>query len=249
MLSEKKVEKAGMKIHSILFGLLILCFFLPCALLHNPGKVNGLQVNGQEANETYTIGENTKVNVSCSVVNGTPPDTVRLLDKRGQQYNSTILPEGLVTMSLGPFHCQHEWPTIRCEAPGSKLNRSVTILIKCPPKFSDINGKDFISDSYLKFWKTILFLGSSCVLLVTIFTAAVILCVCNRRPFDESSDCITAAGEATTELQTPVGKNSDGLVYGELDFSDKITSDVIIGTVPETQYSNILFTANADTSQ
>lgn len=35
----------------------------------------------------------------------------------------------------------------------------------------------------LKFWKTILFLGSSCVLLVTIFTAAVILCVCNRRPF------------------------------------------------------------------
>ncbi|PVD27301.1 hypothetical protein C0Q70_12456 [Pomacea canaliculata] len=139
----------------------------------NPGKVNGLQVNGQEANETYTIGENTKVNVSCSVVNGTPPDTVRLLDKRGQQYNSTILPEGLVTM-VG-------------EGKEQKERRLASASCK--------------------------------------------------------------AGSEQNQLQTPVGKNSDGLVYGELDFSDKITSDVIIGTVPETQYSNILFTANADTSQ
>lgn len=92
-------------------------------------------MNGQEANETYTIAENIEVNASCSFFNGKPSDTVRLLDNRGHEYNSTTHPEnvlnGLFTMSLGPFHCQDEWPTIRCEVSGSDLNRSVTILIKC----------------------------------------------------------------------------------------------------------------------
>lgn len=37
--------------------------------------------------------------------------------------------------------------------------------------------------------------------------------------------------------------NADGLIYGELTFADRTTSDIIIGSLPNTQYAQISFTA------
>ncbi|XP_025099935.1 uncharacterized protein LOC112567459 [Pomacea canaliculata] len=99
-------------------------------------KVTGLKVNGREVNETVVIDENQEVSVSCSFINGKPPVSVRMLDQTGNAHSSTRHGRSPLTLSLGEFRCQDVWPTIRCEAPGSELNRSVAVLGRCLPQFS-----------------------------------------------------------------------------------------------------------------
>lgn len=100
-------------------------------MLTDPAKVTGLQVNGKKANETHVIDEKIKVSISCSFTNGNPLVPVHLWDDTGRAQSSTSHGEGPLTLSLGVFHCHEVWPTVRCQAPGSELNRSVTLLGRC----------------------------------------------------------------------------------------------------------------------
>ncbi|XP_025100584.1 uncharacterized protein LOC112567915 [Pomacea canaliculata] len=104
-------------------------------------KVTGLEVDGQEVNETYLVEDNQKVNISCSFTNGNPPVSVRLMDDIGSALNSSKHKEGPLTLIIGMFRCSEVWPTVRCEAAGSKLNRSVTILGRCLPQLSHIGSQ------------------------------------------------------------------------------------------------------------
>lgn len=108
-------------------------------LLTDPAKVTGLEVNGREVNETHLVDDNQKVIISCFFKNGNPPVSVRLLDNIGNAQSSTKHEEGPLTLILGIFDCSSVWPTIRCEAPGSELNRSVTILGRCEYSNQSVN--------------------------------------------------------------------------------------------------------------
>ncbi|XP_025099931.1 uncharacterized protein LOC112567456 [Pomacea canaliculata] len=98
-----------------------------------PANVTGLQVNGQEVNQTRVIDEKQEVIVSCFFTNGNPLVSVRLMDDTGRAQSSTTHGQGPLTLSLGQFRCQDVWPTIKCEAPESERNRSVVIF--GPPQF------------------------------------------------------------------------------------------------------------------
>lgn len=97
----------------------------------DPANVTGLQVNGQEVNQTRIIDEKQEVSVSCFFTNGNPLVSVRLMDDTGRAQSSKTHGQGPLTLSLGQFRCQDVWPTIKCEAPESEHNRSVVIFGKC----------------------------------------------------------------------------------------------------------------------
>ncbi|XP_025100814.1 uncharacterized protein LOC112568032 isoform X2 [Pomacea canaliculata] len=101
-----------------------------------PSKITGMYVNGEEINDTHLLDENREVNVSCLFTRGSPPLNVCLVSDTGQE-QSICREEGPLTLSLGVYKCDDMWPTVRCEAPGSELNRSVAILFKCLRIFSD----------------------------------------------------------------------------------------------------------------
>ncbi|XP_025102104.1 uncharacterized protein LOC112568822 [Pomacea canaliculata] len=106
-----------------------------------PARVTGLSVNDQDVNSTHIVDENQEVTVSCSFVNGNPPVNIRMVDERGNILSSTKYKEGPLVLSLGVFHCHNVWPVIGCEAQGSELNKSVTILIRCAPQLSYITNQ------------------------------------------------------------------------------------------------------------
>ncbi|XP_025101478.1 uncharacterized protein LOC112568396 [Pomacea canaliculata] len=99
-----------------------------------PPKVTGLQVNGRETNETFVVDENQMLRVSCTFENGNPPVSFLIRDKTRQRHNSTKQEGGPLVISLEGSHCHDIWPVITCEAPGSELNRSVAILVRCLPE-------------------------------------------------------------------------------------------------------------------
>lgn len=101
----------------------------------DPAKITGLRVNGHETNGTYLTNENQEVKISCSFTNGNPPVGVRIVDGSSNILSSTKHEEDLLVLSLGAYRCHEVWPTIRCEAPGSELNRSVSIFVKCKFEF------------------------------------------------------------------------------------------------------------------
>ncbi|XP_025103107.1 uncharacterized protein LOC112569515 [Pomacea canaliculata] len=51
----------------------------------------------------------------------------------------------------------------------------------------------------------------------------------------------TVAFGAELMEPTPSPRRADGLIYGELEFSDRTPSNVIIGSLPNTQYAQINF--------
>lgn len=97
----------------------------------DPPKVTGLQVNGRETNATLVVDENQMLRVSCTFENGNPPVSFLIREKTSHRHNSTKQEEGPLVISLEGSHCHDIWPVITCEAPGSELNRSVAILVKC----------------------------------------------------------------------------------------------------------------------
>ncbi|XP_025102757.1 uncharacterized protein LOC112569239 [Pomacea canaliculata] len=102
-------------------------------------KITDLYLNGQEANGTHIVDENEDVNISCFFINGNPPVSIRMVDGTGHTLSSVRHGQGPLTLSLGVVHCHNVWPTIRCEAPGSELNKSVVILVICRPQLSYIS--------------------------------------------------------------------------------------------------------------
>ncbi|XP_025101377.1 uncharacterized protein LOC112568334 [Pomacea canaliculata] len=105
-----------------------------------PAKITSLLVNGEESNRTHLVDQNTVVNISCFFTSGNPPVSIRMVNDSGHVV--TVKHEqGPLMMSLGVVHCHDVWPTIRCEAWGSELNRSVTILVKCRPQLSFITAE------------------------------------------------------------------------------------------------------------
>lgn len=89
-----------------------------------------MAVNGHHVNGTHIIYHDQIVNITCSYINGNPPVIIRMADASGHTMSSTQ-EEGPLTMFWGKVQCNEVWPTIRCEAPGSELNRSVVILVRC----------------------------------------------------------------------------------------------------------------------
>lgn len=90
-------------------------------------NVNGERVNGSRV----VIAENQEVIVSCAFINGNPPVSIFMVNDTEQTLHVTNSKNGLLTQSLGVYYCQDGLRTIRCEAPGSKVNKSVAILVKC----------------------------------------------------------------------------------------------------------------------
>lgn len=99
--------------------------------LSDQAKITDLFLNEKEANGTHLVDENEDVNISCFFINGNPPVSIRMVDGTGHTLSSMRHGQGPLTLSLGVVHCHNVWPTIRCEAPGSELNISVVILVKC----------------------------------------------------------------------------------------------------------------------
>lgn len=93
-------------------------------------RIGLLTVNEEEASGVHIVGEEQKVNISCNFTNGNPPVNISMLDDSGNILGSSSHKEGRLVLSL-EFHCHDPWPTIKCEAPGSELNRSLTILGRC----------------------------------------------------------------------------------------------------------------------
>ncbi|XP_025099916.1 uncharacterized protein LOC112567438 [Pomacea canaliculata] len=98
-----------------------------------PPQVTSLTVDGQEVNGTHLINDSQKVNISCSFDKGNPPVAFSLVDNKGTEL---VTGSGPLTYSL-LVHCEDDWPTVRCEGNGSEQNRSVSFLVKCPPKFTE----------------------------------------------------------------------------------------------------------------
>lgn len=94
-------------------------------------KITALHVNGQDVNGTHVGEQHQEVNVSCYFTNGSPLVSIRILDDTGHTLSSTTHGQGPLTLSLGVYHCQDNWPVIRCEALGSEINRSVAIVVRC----------------------------------------------------------------------------------------------------------------------
>lgn len=121
----------------------------------DPAKITGLRVKGHETNGTYLTNENQEVKISCSFTNGNPPVGVRIVDGSSNILSSTKHEEDPLVLSLGPYRCHEVWPIIRCEAPGSELNRSVSIFVKC--KFEFLLTKHYVlnkrNTSKMKFKK------------------------------------------------------------------------------------------------
>lgn len=101
-------------------------------------------MNGEEINDTHLLDEKREVNVSCLFTRGSPPVNVCLVSDSGQE-QSICREEGPIALSLGVYKCDDMWPTVRCEAPGSELNRSVAILFKCE-FFNDFKCTDEEND-------------------------------------------------------------------------------------------------------
>ncbi|XP_025100585.1 uncharacterized protein LOC112567916 [Pomacea canaliculata] len=99
-------------------------------------KITALHVNGQDVNGTHVGEQHQEVNISCYFTNGSPLVSIRILDDTGHTLSSTTHGQGPLMLSLGIYHCQDNWPVIRCEALGSEINRSVAIVVRCPPQLS-----------------------------------------------------------------------------------------------------------------
>ncbi|XP_025101767.1 uncharacterized protein LOC112568608 [Pomacea canaliculata] len=98
-----------------------------------PPEIIQLTVNGQEVNGKFITKENQKFTITCSYTNGNPPVYIRMFNNTGHVFRSTNNREGTLVTFLSVY-CRDMWPTVSCEAPGSKLNKSVTILVKCLPQ-------------------------------------------------------------------------------------------------------------------
>ncbi|PVD27292.1 hypothetical protein C0Q70_12447 [Pomacea canaliculata] len=114
---------------------------LPVVLNHTKLQVNyrpqitQLMVNDDQANRTHTVDEKQEVNISCFFSNGNPPSNISMLDDNGNTLSSSSDREGYLVLSR-EFRCHDVWPTIHCQAPGSELNRSMSILVRCLPELS-----------------------------------------------------------------------------------------------------------------
>lgn len=95
----------------------------------DPPIVTSLTVDGQEVDGGYVINDRQVVNIFCSFDKGNPPAIFRLLDKSGKQLKLAYREENL-NHSL-KVQCEDDWPVVRCEAAGSKHNRSVLFLVRC----------------------------------------------------------------------------------------------------------------------
>ncbi|XP_025103329.1 uncharacterized protein LOC112569671 isoform X2 [Pomacea canaliculata] len=98
-----------------------------------PPKVTSLTVGGEDFTSPYFINECQKVNIFCSFDKGNPPAIFKLLDKHGQVLKSAGS-DGYLNYSF-TAQCEDDSPIVRCEGSGSKQNRSVTFLVRCPPRF------------------------------------------------------------------------------------------------------------------
>ncbi|XP_025100582.1 uncharacterized protein LOC112567913 isoform X2 [Pomacea canaliculata] len=337
----------------------------------NPPVIEQLTVNGKQESKIY-VNETEKIRVFCSFSNGHPPVTIRLLEVGGRVSNSSNATKGRIELFFKAYRCTDVWHSVRCEGPSSELNRSVSILVKCPPQFSSVAAEDLdlsrnkqdglnisirshtqnISKCEMKEssrqevkkveckpigsppdfnltllfgvqswigegnwtlfltndvgtsektflfkqktalndakspgpeeWKMILLIVSACLLGVTVFVAvALILCILkntkrheSERPHrtrmmsartiennndqhqddiynnvteDEAVSLPRASSASETQLQESAsgGRNPDGLIYGDLDFSNKTATNMIIGSESETQYADIHFAAAA----
>ncbi|XP_025101768.1 uncharacterized protein LOC112568609 [Pomacea canaliculata] len=132
--------------HSDVMWELLRQNYTPLVLKHSklqvtyPPMITGLHVNGQKVNGTHLVGENQEVIFSCFFINGNPPVTIRMVDDGGHTLSSTGNREGPLTLSRD-IRCNEVWPTIRCEAPGSELNKSVAIVVKCLPRFLPLSSE------------------------------------------------------------------------------------------------------------
>ncbi|XP_025101691.1 uncharacterized protein LOC112568574 [Pomacea canaliculata] len=97
-----------------------------------PSKVTSLTVDGHEVNGTHFINEGQEVTISCSFDPGNPPVDFRLVDKTRE----LAVGEGRLNYPLS-IQCEDNWPRVNCEGNGSKENRTVSFLLKCPPQFLD----------------------------------------------------------------------------------------------------------------
>ncbi|XP_025103327.1 uncharacterized protein LOC112569669 [Pomacea canaliculata] len=104
-----------------------------------PPKVTSLTVGGEDFTSPYFINEGQKVDIFCSFDKGNPPDTFKLLDKHKHELKSAGS-DGYLNYSL-TAQCEDYWPIVRCEGSGSKQNRSVTFLVRCPPQFVENSMK------------------------------------------------------------------------------------------------------------
>ncbi|XP_025099926.1 uncharacterized protein LOC112567452 [Pomacea canaliculata] len=103
-----------------------------------PATITALRLNGRDVNGTEYVAENQESSISCSFINGNPAVSIRLVDGKGSTLSSTRQKEGPLVLSRD-FNCNDVRLTIGCEAPGSELNRYVTILVKCLPELSPIS--------------------------------------------------------------------------------------------------------------
>ncbi|XP_025103278.1 uncharacterized protein LOC112569641 isoform X2 [Pomacea canaliculata] len=112
-----------------------------------PPSVKTLTVDGHEVNGTYLINEGQRVNISCSFEKGRPPAVVRLLVKNRTTLQTVSSQEGNLNKSF-VFHCADDWPIVSCEGSGSTFNRSVSFLVRCPPRFVKESVKIVSSSVY-----------------------------------------------------------------------------------------------------
>ncbi|XP_025100801.1 uncharacterized protein LOC112568023 [Pomacea canaliculata] len=315
-----------------------------------PPQITQLIVNEKEADHANIVDEGQTVNISCCFTNGNPPVNISMLDDSDNILGSSSHREGCLVISL-EFHCHDPWPTIKCEAPGSELNRSLTILGRCLPKLSffpaqvdtltnipqgltlglksytsnitnclmmqlhpeqtyinvtcTLKGQapefnltlHFNEDPWIRQgnWtlhvttemgdtnitfelinvtahtdttptfkdadqpteSTTLLVVFGCLLIVIAFSAGIMM-LCGFKfvkhhgvQGNGAIDLPAASCSYGTEHHTLTfgHRNADGLIYGELDFEDREPSDVIIGSLPDTQYAQINFAASVQQSQ
>ncbi|XP_025100804.1 uncharacterized protein LOC112568027 [Pomacea canaliculata] len=105
-----------------------------------PPEVTQLTVNGQDVDGKVIAKEKQQLTISCSYTNGKPLVYIRMLNNTGHVFRSTNNREGTL-MTFLSVYCHDMWPIVGCEAPGSKLNRSVTILVKCLPQLFYVSSQ------------------------------------------------------------------------------------------------------------
>ncbi|XP_025103244.1 uncharacterized protein LOC112569625 isoform X2 [Pomacea canaliculata] len=107
-----------------------------CALSY----VTNLTVNGQESKGTFIADVGQNISVYCAFTKGNPPTTFRLLDRNGGEIDVSK-DESHIIHSLAAVSCEEDWPVIRCEGNRSTENKFVSLLVRCPPQFTDMAPK------------------------------------------------------------------------------------------------------------
>ncbi|XP_025102404.1 uncharacterized protein LOC112568992 isoform X2 [Pomacea canaliculata] len=111
-----------------------------------PATVVSLTFTHEPSANTSIVEEgSTSVQLLCLWVNGNPPSAARLLDRERQvltQPDHGTTNDNLtyrLTYSPTKINCNSSG-VITCEVVGAEVNRSVTLLVRCPPEFQAVNG-------------------------------------------------------------------------------------------------------------